>query len=98
MEHSPIVNDWGEELKGKVLKLCSFYVDEGSRGKGIGKLLLKTALDYAKNEKCRFVYLHSNNSQTQEFFKRFGFVPFAGVHSIEGRESPDMIQVRSVKL
>lgn len=78
-------------LPGKVLKLCSFYVAPGYRGRGLAGALLDQAMKHAAAAGCRYVYLHSNNLSTQGFFRRRGFSD-AGFHPVAGRF--DLIQAR----
>ena len=46
-----------EELKGKVLKMCSFKVAEGYNGFRYGELLLKTIFNYALINSYDWIYL-----------------------------------------
>jgi len=45
------------DIKGKLLKLCTFRVDENSRGKKLGELLLKTAFKYCVENEFKATYV-----------------------------------------
>lgn len=44
-------------IKGKILKLCTFRVDDTSRGKKLGELLLKTAFKYCVENNYKAIYI-----------------------------------------
>ena len=49
-------------------------MDESCRGKGIGKLLFQSALDYAKEEKMDKFYLFTDTSCNFGFYEHQGMV------------------------
>ncbi|GAI27432.1 unnamed protein product, partial [marine sediment metagenome] len=44
-------------IKEKILKLCTFRVDDTSRGKKLGELLLKTAFKYCVENNYKAIYI-----------------------------------------
>ena len=54
------INEDGEILQGNSLKLCTFKVAEGARGKKIGELFLKASFKYATENNCEFIFIHAN--------------------------------------
>lgn len=70
------INDQGEVLLGRSLKLCTFKVAESVRGRKIGELFLKAAFRYASENACTHVFVHGN-SEKQPYLARlleeFGF-------------------------
>lgn len=54
------ITDEGRVLVGKSLKLCTFKVGEGVRGRKIGELFLKAAFRYASENVCAYVFVHGN--------------------------------------
>ena len=57
-EERPLINDSDIPLDGKALKLCTFKVGEGVRGRKLGERLLYFAFRYATEKKIPYVYLH----------------------------------------
>jgi diamine N-acetyltransferase len=56
----------------------SLYVLRAFRGRGIGKLLLDTAIDEAKRSGARYVWLGvwERNAPARRFWRRMGFIEF----------------------
>ena len=56
-------------------ELISIHVKSTKRSNGIGKKLVEDHIKWMKNNGCSNigVYVSSSNSQTIEFYKRFGF-------------------------
>lgn len=59
-QQDQVVNDAGGRLDGQALKLCTFKVGEGVRGRKIGELFLKAAFRYATENACEHVFIHAN--------------------------------------
>lgn len=57
-ELSPTITDDGYKLEGVALKLCTFKVGEGVRGRKLGERLLFSAFKYASSLNIPYVYLH----------------------------------------
>ena len=55
-------------------ELSLFAVDESCRGKGIGKLLFQSALDYVKEEKLDKFYLFTDTSCNFGFYEHQGMI------------------------
>lgn len=72
------INNAGEILPGKSLKLCTFKVGEPVRGRKIGELFLKAAFRYASENKCAHIFVHGN-AEKQPYLatllEEFGFSP-----------------------
>lgn len=70
------ITDEGHILAGKSLKLCTFKVGEGVRGRKIGELFLKAAFRYASENLCSFIFVHGN-AEKQPYLvallEEFGF-------------------------
>jgi GNAT superfamily N-acetyltransferase/rRNA-processing protein FCF1 len=62
-EESPVITDNGLPLEGKALKLCTFKVGESMRGRKIGERLLYTAFKKAREQRCKWVYLHAYGAE-----------------------------------
>jgi GNAT superfamily N-acetyltransferase len=63
---------------GKVANFDMIYVDEGYRGRGIGKEMIRRGLKWAEERGARLVSAHIaiNNERMIEIMRGFGFVPF----------------------
>ena len=74
-ENEKITNE-GHILVGKSLKLCTFKVEEGVRGRKIGELFLKAAFRYASENLCSHIFVHGN-AEKQPYLvallEEFGF-------------------------
>lgn len=59
----------------KILKICLFKVDDGTRGEKFGEQLLKKAMDHAYRNKYDATYLtvFSKHTALVELIKKFGF-------------------------
>lgn len=72
------INDQGEVLPGKSLKLCTFKVDEPVRGRKIGELFLKAAFRFATDNQCAYIFVHGNAEKQPylaKLLEEFGFSP-----------------------
>lgn len=78
IQENETINNVGDILTGKSLKLCTFKVGEPVRGRKIGELFLKAAFRYASENKCTHVFVHGN-AEKQPYLaillEEFGFVP-----------------------
>ena len=56
-------------------EIGGLIVDEPYRGRGIGKLLVEQALEWARKKGCRTVIVRSNvvREDTDQFYKSLGF-------------------------
>jgi GNAT superfamily N-acetyltransferase len=61
---------------GKYLEIDNFVIDEHSRSKGVGKLVLDWMLDEARNNGCRTAMLDAyvENFKAHHFYYREGFI------------------------
>lgn len=78
-EDNPVVTDEDVAIRGKVLKLCTFKVDDNMRGRKIGELLFKTAFIYATHNKLEHIYITMKLGKQlflQELCEKFGFENF----------------------
>jgi len=70
------INDAGDVLPGRALKLCTFKVDESFRGRKTGELFLKASFRYATDNACEHIFLHAHPEE-QDYLIRllddFGF-------------------------
>lgn len=76
VQRNEVVNDAGDRLRGKALKLCTFKVDEQVRGRKLGELLLKAAFLYATSARCEHIFIHANPRVLQpliDLLLDFGF-------------------------
>jgi hypothetical protein len=62
-------------LQGRVLKICTFKVDELAEGSRRGELLLSGSLEYARSNACGLVYVEvlPRRQSLKEWAKLFGF-------------------------
>ncbi len=70
------INDSGEHLSGTALKLCTFKVGDGVRGRKIGELFLKAAFRYASENACEHLFIHANAERHDyliRLLQEFGF-------------------------
>jgi ribosomal protein S18 acetylase RimI-like enzyme len=65
----------GEPMKGKMAFLGLLAVDKGSRGKGIGKKLIKSFRNKCDEKGLKFILLYAPkfNENTIEFYKKCEF-------------------------
>jgi GNAT superfamily N-acetyltransferase len=71
-----VINDNGERLEGKALKLCTLKVGESVRGRKIGELFLKAAFKYASENACENIFIHANAERHDyliNLLRDFGF-------------------------
>jgi ribosomal protein S18 acetylase RimI-like enzyme len=61
---------------GQLAQIEAVRVDSRQRGKGIGRAMLKWAIEYARAKKCRLVQLSSNSQRrdAQRLYLDLGFV------------------------
>lgn len=74
-ENEPI-NDAGLLLSGTSLKLCTFKVAQGCRGRKIGELFLKAAFHYATDNHLEHIFIHGSLEKQSILFELltdFGF-------------------------
>jgi len=64
-------------------ELTKLAVDESTRGKGIGKRLVITALDKARELKTTYVHLYSNTKLESaiSLYRKLGFIEIKGAES-----------------
>lgn len=57
------------------LELHRLYVDRDTKGAGVAQALMNDALDWARAEGARWMYLSvwENNARAQAFYRRYGF-------------------------
>ncbi|MBR5078256.1 MAG: GNAT family N-acetyltransferase [Victivallales bacterium] len=96
IEYNPIINIKDEILHGKILKICTFYVMEEVRGKRIAERLFFVAVQYAMQQGCRYIYVHTKDNALINFCSKYGFES-KGECKISGRGDPDFVYVRSLK-
>lgn len=71
------INDAGDILLGRALKLCTFKVGELVRGRKIGELFLKAAFRFATESACENIFVHGTPDRHPyliELLSDFGFV------------------------
>ena len=69
----------GDILPGTSLKLCTFKVGEGCRGRKIGELFLKAAFRHATEHGLENIFIHGNPDKQAilfELLSDFGFTEF----------------------
>ncbi|KXS31820.1 MAG: Uncharacterized protein AWT59_2036 [Candidatus Gallionella acididurans] len=80
----------GEILPGASLKLCTFKVGEGCRGRKIGELFLKAAFRHATEHGLENIFIHGNPDKQAilfELLSDFGFTEF-------GQYDDDVVYVK----
>jgi len=81
----------GNILPGSSLKLCTFKVGEGCRGRKVGELFLKAAFRYATENRLENIYIHGNSDKQNILFdllSDFGFTEY-------GRYDDDVVFVKN---
>lgn len=76
IQSNEVINDAGEHLAGTALKLCTFKVGDGVRGRKIGELFLKAAFRYASDNGCENLFIHANAERHDyliRLLQEFGF-------------------------
>jgi len=58
-ENNPCIVDSGDSLNGEALKLCTFKIGHGVRGRKLGERFLYTSFKYANEHNIPYVYLHT---------------------------------------
>jgi hypothetical protein len=77
IQENETINDLGEALPGRALKLCTFKVAERVRGRKIGELFLKAAFRYASENACPNIFIHAHPERHPyliQLLEDFGFV------------------------
>ena len=61
---------------GKVATIEELIVTENSRGKGVGKMLVSSAAEFAKEKECEIIELVSGfkRLQAHQFYEKIGFL------------------------
>ena len=90
-----ITND-GKIVDGKLLKICTFKVDERARGKKLGERLLYIAFDYCVKNNIDWIYVHMTTSGEEQqklaaMCKEYGFYFF-------GNYKKDDVYIKPMKL
>lgn len=62
--------------QSKTWILNDLYIDAGKRGQGIGKKLMKFAMDFCKQDKAAFISLQTakDNTTAQNLYENLGWV------------------------
>lgn len=86
----------GSEIfqQGPVLKLCSFKVADEHRGKGYGELLMRSAYDFARENKMKWIYLTAFEEKQPfllSFLEDLGFEALA-----EMKEESELVYTKPV--
>ena len=58
---------WGE------LHIKYLFVEEEYQSQGIGRKLMRHALEFGKNQGCRFAFVETMSFQSPEFYQKMGF-------------------------
>lgn len=69
-----------ESLLGKsTIELHRLYVDVDFQGRGVGRLLMEFAIDYARKQRVEWIWLGvwEHNPRAQSFYKQWGFEKFS---------------------
>jgi GNAT superfamily N-acetyltransferase len=77
IQENEVINDNGDFLPGRALKLCTFKVGELVRGRKIGELFLKAAFRFATENACVGIFIHASQERhpyLMELLDDFGFV------------------------
>jgi GNAT superfamily N-acetyltransferase len=61
---------------GGWLHITDLWLEEALRGGGLGRELMETAEQEARDEGCRYVHLDSHSFQAPEFYKKIGYEEF----------------------
>lgn len=93
---SPYIEETGRRRVG------AMYVDPDYQGKGIGRKLLETALNWHGQDKDVYLEVVEYNQNAIDFYKHFGFIPSGKVIPMEISEEgekllPQIEMVRRVK-
>ncbi|MBT2326897.1 GNAT family N-acetyltransferase [Variovorax paradoxus] len=76
IQSDEVVTDAHVRLEGKALKLCTFKVGQGVRGRKIGELFLKAAFRYGTENGCEHIFTHTDvekQSYLIDLLLDFGF-------------------------
>ncbi|MCA3459142.1 MAG: N-acetyltransferase [Rhodobacter sp.] len=109
IQEDEVINDGGDVLSGRALKLCTFKVGERVRGRKIGELFLKAAFRFATENACLNVFVHGSSDSHPyliELLDEFGFMNrgsyegdtvFVKAHPVEPPEidvpAPDYVRL-----
>jgi hypothetical protein len=80
------ITDEGLCLRGDALKLCTFKVESGVRGRKIGELFLKAAFRFASLNRLEHIFIHGDEEKHRFLFdllEDFGFLR-VGTHPGSG--------------
>lgn len=86
-ENNPCIGDGGSMLSGDALKLCTFKIGQGVRGRKLGERFLYTAFKYAVEHEIPYVYLHTFGAEHEmlvSLCEDFGF-QYSGIY--DGRDN-----------
>jgi GNAT superfamily N-acetyltransferase len=70
-------------LEGKSIYIDFFYLEEGYRGKGLLKILLKTIIAIGKRRRIYIFYLIPTSDWLIQVYQRYGFVGERGLMRME---------------
>lgn len=70
------------ELGGRDAFVDELFVVADQRGKGVGKLLVETATDYAKRNNVKVLHLEvaNDNETARRFYQKLNFLPRSRFH------------------
>ncbi len=88
------ITEEGLTLNGTALKLCTFKVGEGARGKKIGELFLKAAFRYATINRLENVFIHGDRDQHHFLFEMLIDFGFSHVGTHPGTNSSDSVYLK----
>ena len=86
-ELSPTITDGGYKLEGVALKLCTFKVGEGVRGRKLGERLLFSAFKYASSFNIPYVYLNIYGKEHEKLVSLCEDYGFKCVGKYENRDN-----------
>lgn len=93
-EQDAQITDDGKDVKGSILKLCTFKVDSSARGKKLGERLLFIAFDYCVKNDIDWVYLHTHGKEQKTLV---GLCEEYGFYYL-GKYKNDDVYIKPMKL
>lgn len=82
------------QVGGGWLYIASLWVDEGHRGKGLGKKLLDLAEKTASEMRCHGVYLYTYSFQSPQYYEKLGYRVFGALERFCGEHTKYFLKKR----
>ena len=93
-QQNEVITQEGLRLQGQSLKLCTFKVSQGIRGRKIGELFLKATFRYATANRIENIFIHGKEDEQHFLFNMLEDFGFRRVGSHPGANRQDSVYLK----